>query len=157
MTINSVPYAPPTYAMSTPDNQDPERFLSIIQTILQTLATCINARSSMLLTPYPYSNGGSVIRSNGQSTIITQYVSLIIPAGGGSTSVPIPALSSQIIPLHIYGCAVQLGSNSVGYPVGYSQGSTFLQAYLNGLSLSISASSTLAGYTATVVLEYVYA
>jgi hypothetical protein len=56
----------------------------------------------------------------------------------------------------MYGMATITSPSITSYPLGYNVGTTTLSAYFSSNNVNITASASLAGYTVTVVVRYVY-
>lgn len=154
-TLNSVPYLPETWAIELPEEFGKRDVESLFQNILQTLSECISARSSDSISPSPYVTGATLTTQTQSRQLIQLYISWLIPSGGGSTSVAIPE-QSKAIPVEIYGTATIETPTVTSYPLGYNVDTTSISAYFSNNNVNITASSALAGYTANVVVRYVY-
>lgn len=152
---SSVPYPPETWGIELPEGFGKVDVESLLQSVLQTVSECISARSSDSLTLVPYVTGSLLVGSNKTRQILQQYVTWVVPAGGGSTSISL-LVNSSILPLQIYGTANISNPTVTSYPLGYSVGSISISAYFTNNNVNITATAALAGYTVNVVVRYVY-
>jgi hypothetical protein len=154
-TPSSVPYPPETWGIDLPESFGKKDIESLLQNILQTLSECISARSSETVSSAPYVTGANLIGATTTQQILQQYVTWTVPSGGGSTSASL-LVNSPILPIQMYGMATITSPSITSYPLGYNVGTTTLSAYFSSNNVNITASASLAGYTVTVVVRYVY-
>jgi hypothetical protein len=153
---SSPPFPPDAWGIELPQGFGKGDVESLLQNIVQKLSECISARSADIISLYPYYTGSSFVLPSRTADVLQQYVQWTVPAGGGTTLASL-LVSSPIAPIEIYGVATSsTGTNIIAYPVGYNAGSTSLSAFFTNNSVNITATASLAGYTVTVVVRYVY-
>ncbi len=156
MTIppNSPPFPPDTWGIELPEGFGKGDIESLLQNLMQKISECIAARVADVISSSPYYTGASLVLPKETLAVLQQYVQWVVPSGGGTTSISL-LVESPIIPIEMFGMAVA-ASSLTAYPLGYNSGSTSLSAYFSNNFVNITATASLAGYTVTVVVRYVY-